>query len=83
MCVPTIVNGREGPTYLWRVGECSVSASPSPARGGWVARVHRPDWGGDRLTLDGHFATQDQALAWCAKIATVLAQDLADDQRSF
>jgi hypothetical protein len=74
---PRIGAGCEGDLRWWRVGGDRVELSPGPS--GWTARVWRADWGGTPLDLGGHFAGEAEALAWCRRMAEVLARDLADE----
>jgi hypothetical protein len=72
-------SGRTG-RHLWRVGGDTVELSPDGA--GWAARVRRAAWGGTPLVIDGHFDAEAQALAWCRRMAQVLAEDLEEDGRA-
>ncbi|WP_435005659.1 hypothetical protein P12x_003476 [Tundrisphaera lichenicola] len=50
-------------------------------RGGraWTARVFRGDWDGHSFELGGIFRTEEEGVAWCEKMAKVLARDRRDD----
>lgn len=82
---PTIVSGRDGIGYFWRVGECELRVRPATMGDGWDASARCPTWDGAGLRVDGEFAAEAEAVAWCARMASVFARDLADDrdQRSF
>jgi hypothetical protein len=45
----------------------------------WSARVVRSRWGGANLVVDGRFGDEAEAIAWCEKMAKVLAADLEDE----
>ena len=77
MNVPTIVSGRDGCGYFWRVEGCEVRTSPTTE--GWDASAHCPAWERVGLRLDGEFASEAEAVDWCARMASVFARDLADD----
>ena len=76
---PAVETGREGPLHWWRVGGRRVEMFPTAA--GWEARVRDPDWGGVPLEVDGLFAGEDEARAWCVRMAAVLAADEEDEVR--
>jgi hypothetical protein len=63
--------------HLWRVGEDWVELAP--AGPGWTARVQRGGWDGLALDLDGHFGCKVEALAWCERMARILAADLEEE----
>jgi hypothetical protein len=63
--------------HLWRVGGDRIELAPDGA--GWTARVARAGWGGPPLVIDNHFGSEAEAVAWCRKMARVLAEDLDDD----
>ncbi|WP_435012000.1 hypothetical protein P12x_006115 (plasmid) [Tundrisphaera lichenicola] len=69
--------GRSGRRRWWRVGGDRVEMMPEGA--GFTARVWRDGWGPEPLVLDGHFAGEAQAKAWCEAMARVLAGDLEDE----
>jgi hypothetical protein len=52
-----------------------------PSVGGWAARVRRAGWAGVLLEVDGEFAGEAEALAWCERMANVLARDAEDDAK--
>jgi hypothetical protein len=70
-------SGRAGRLRRWRVGEDRVELAPDGP--GWTAQVHQGSWGGLALTIDGHFGSEAEALAWCCQMAGVLARDQADE----
>ena len=72
-----VQSGRHGERRWWRVGADCVELSTTTT--GWDARVRRADWGGLPLDLNGHFADEAEALAWCERMADVLARDAEDD----
>ena len=74
---PRIQSGRDDDRKWWRVGADSVELSPTS--NGLHAQVRRADWGGLPLDLDGQFADEAEALAWCERMADVLARDAEDD----
>jgi hypothetical protein len=76
---PAVATGREGPLHWWRVGARRVEMFP--AEEGWQARVWNPDWGDVTLRVDGHFAGEDEARAWCVRMAAALAADAEDEAR--
>lgn len=78
---PVFQSGPDGPEIVWRVGESSVVAFPTTE--GWSVRVHRPEWGSQPLEFLDRFENQDDAVAWCEKIASVLTRDGIDDHLSF
>jgi hypothetical protein len=71
-----IASGQPGDRHVWRVGGDRVELTPSPE--GWIARVRRSAWGGQELVVDDRFADKAEALAWCQRMAEVLACDLED-----
>jgi hypothetical protein len=76
---PAVETGREGPRLWWRVGDRRVEMFP--ATRGWQARVCDPGWGGAALNLDGLFATEDEAHAWCVRMAAAFAADAEEEAR--
>jgi hypothetical protein len=75
---PGVTSGCPEDRHVWRVGGDRIDLASGPR--GWVARVRRSAWGSDELVVDGTFADEAEALAWCARMAKVLASDLEDDQ---
>jgi hypothetical protein len=73
----TIEPGEFGRHRWWRVGTDRVELSPSAS--GWDVRVQQRGWDDVTLKVDGHFGDEAEAIAWCEKMAEVLARDLADD----
>jgi hypothetical protein len=73
---PSIVTLRSGSTQYWHVGDYFLSACP--AASGWDVHVRSRSWPGTKLLLDGHFATEEEAVRWCTRMATVYAEDQAD-----
>jgi hypothetical protein len=61
---------------VWQVGGDRVDLAREP--GGWVARVSRAVWCGKQLVVDGQFADEAEAVAWCERMAEALAADLRD-----
>jgi hypothetical protein len=74
---PRVEAGRQGERRWWRVGADRVELAPAGAT--WQARVHRAGWEGLPLDLDGQFADEPEAVAWCQRMADVLARDADDD----
>jgi hypothetical protein len=74
---PGIIVGRNQDSHYWHVGDYFLTAYPTPE--GWEVRVRGQAWGATGLLLDGHFATEAEALDWCARLAAVFARDQADD----
>jgi hypothetical protein len=74
---PRFKAGRQGERRWWEIGADRVELRP--VRAGWHARVHRAGWGGLPLDLDGQFANESEAVAWCQRMADVLARDADDD----
>jgi hypothetical protein len=75
---PRIKTGASCQWRWWAVGSDRVELRP--ANSGWAARVRRADWDGVPLDVDGHFGTESEAVAWCEKMAEVLADDLDDEE---
>ena len=63
----------------WEVGGNRIELLRAEP-GGWTARVRRGNWDGDPLVVDGVFATRDEAVAWCEKMAAAFARDMADER---
>jgi hypothetical protein len=63
----------------WRVGARRVEMIRTAE--GWEARVYNPDWGDVTLRVDGRFAGEDEARAWCVRMAAALAADAEDEAR--
>jgi hypothetical protein len=74
---PRIEAGHEGDLRWWQVGGDRVELSPEPS--GWTARVWRAGWDRTPLELRDHFAVEAEALAWCRRMAEVLAGDRDDE----
>jgi hypothetical protein len=74
-------SGRSGEHRWWRVGADRVELSPSAA--GWDARYWREDWVGVPLEVARLFASEPDALAWCRRMAEVMASDLDDEGDGF
>ena len=70
---------RCGDLRRWHVGLDRVELAPDGC--GWTARVVRSDWGGTSLKVDCLFTSEPEALAWCERMAAVLAEDLRDDEQ--
>jgi hypothetical protein len=71
---PPIIAGRAGAALYWHVGDYFLTAYPSAM--GWEARV-RDRRAGTELLLDGLFAAESDAVAWCRRMAAVFAEDQA------
>jgi hypothetical protein len=76
---PAVETGREGPLLWWRVGARRIEMFPTV--GSWEARVRNPDWGDVTLRVEGHFAGEDEARAWCVRMAAAFAADEEDEAR--
>jgi hypothetical protein len=74
---PALETGQEGRLSWWGVGGRRVEMFPTPW--GWEARVHDPDWGGVTLGLDGLFAGEVEARAWCVKMAAAFVEDAEEE----
>jgi hypothetical protein len=72
-----IKTGVSGRTRWWAVGGDRVELRRPGS--GWAVRVRRADWNGVPLDVDGHFGTESEAVAWCEKMANVLAEDQEDE----
>jgi hypothetical protein len=76
---PAVETGQEGSLLWWRVGRRRVEMFPTMR--GWEARVRDPDWGGAALDLEGLFAGEDEARAWCVRMAAAFAVDAEEEAR--
>ena len=74
---PRIEAGGSADRRWWKVGSDRVELARAAT--GWTARVLRAGWGGVPLDVDGHFGEEAEAVAWCHRMALVLAHDLADE----
>ena len=74
---PTVETGREGPLLWWQVGGRRVEMFPTAE--GWGTRVRDPYWEGETLEVDGRFASEDEARAWCVRMAAVFATDAEEE----
>jgi hypothetical protein len=72
-----VASGRSGERRWWRVGADRVELWPSGP--GWGAGVRRAGWGGVPLEVDRLFAGEPEALAWCRRMAEVMARDVDDE----
>ena len=74
---PAVETGREGHWLWWWVGARRVEMFPT--KRGWEACVQASDWGDVTLKPDGLFAGEEEARAWCVKMAAAFAADLEDE----
>jgi hypothetical protein len=77
MSPPRIVTLRSDTARYWHVGDYFLTAYPTSS--GWDVRVRDRAGPGIELLLDGHFATEEEAVGWCTRMAAVFAQDQTDD----
>ena len=63
----------------WEAGGARISLHRAES-GGWTARVHRDEWGVILLVVDGVFATREEAVAWCERMAATFTRDIADER---
>jgi hypothetical protein len=69
--------GGSGRQRWWAVGGDRMELPPVGAF--WTARVRREGWGDMAFEVDGRFGDEVEAVAWCEKMAEVLADDLDDE----
>jgi hypothetical protein len=69
--------GRTRKVRRWLVGPDRVELMGEGKR--WSARVVRSHWDEAGLVVDGRFGDEAEAIAWCKKMAEVLADDLDDE----
>jgi hypothetical protein len=74
---PSIVTIRSDTARYWHVGHYFLTAFA--ASSGWNVRIRSRSWPGTELLLDDHFATEEEAIGWCTRMAAVYAEDQADD----
>ncbi|MGE3819874.1 MAG: hypothetical protein AB7I30_10590 [Isosphaeraceae bacterium] len=73
--------GPDGPARVWRIGGSIIRTYAS--EGAWSVRIERPEWGDLPLEFLSRFADENEAVAWCEKLAEVLRRDGLDDHLSF